>query len=323
MRVQPATHWQRNGYTNGDVRDADESAPRTGPGRGSTAATSPPAGAIWDTNREGTSVSETRDSFGARATLNYSGGTATYYRLEALSGFGDISRLPITVKILLENVLRNASAEGFSPDVVEVLARWRPGEHSDAEVPFLPARVLLQDYTGVPAVVDLAAMRSAMERLGGDPSRVNPLLPADLVVDHSVTVDVFGSALAYAGNVELEYKRNRERYQLLRWAQQAFDGLSIVPPGTGICHQVNLEYLSKVVQAREVDGEMVAFPDTCVGTDSHTPMSMASAYSPGGSAELRRRARCSASRSTCCRRRWSACASSASCARARLRPTWS
>ncbi|MEI2619028.1 MAG: aconitate hydratase [Thermomicrobiales bacterium] len=217
-------------------------------------------------------MSEHRDPFGARATLEYSGGSIQYYRLAALSKFGDIDRLPLTVKILLENVLRNCGTESFGEANVEALASWKPGERREGELPFLPARVLLQDYTGVPAIVDLAAMRSAMARLGGDPSKVNPLLPADLVIDHSVTVDAFGSTLAFERNVEYEYRRNKERYTVLRWAQQSFNGLRIVPPGTGICHQVNLEYLSQVVQAREIDGEMIAFPDTCVGTDSHTPM---------------------------------------------------
>ncbi|HEX5165916.1 MAG TPA: aconitate hydratase AcnA, partial [Thermomicrobiales bacterium] len=219
-------------------------------------------------------MSTTSDPFGARATLHYSGGEVTWFRLAALADYGDIRRMPVTVKILLENVLRNVSLgeDGFDPAAVETLARWTPNGSGEGELPFLPARVLLQDFTGVPAVVDLAAMRSAMQRLGGDPARVNPLLPADLVIDHSVAVDTFGTMLAYGSNVEMEYQRNRERYALLRWAQHAFDGMSIVPPGTGICHQVNLEFLSKVVQAREVRGEMVAFPDTCVGTDSHTPM---------------------------------------------------
>ncbi len=212
------------------------------------------------------------DPFGARATLEWSGGSATYFKLSALSGIADIERLPVTVKILLENALRNATGEGFEPADVELLAKWTPGADAAGEVPFLPARVLLQDYTGVPCIVDLAAMRSAMERLGGDPSRVNPLLPVDLVIDHSVMVDVFGAANAFMLNVDMEYKRNKERYQLLRWAQQSFDGVRIVPPGTGICHQVNLEFLSTVVASREIDGELQVFPDTCVGTDSHTPM---------------------------------------------------
>lgn len=212
------------------------------------------------------------DPLGVRASLHCAGGTVAYYRLAALSQLGMSERLPFTVKILLESVLRNLGTGGFDQADVELLAGWSPGQSSDAEIPFMPARVLLQDYTGVPVVVDMAAMRSAMRRLGGDPSRINPLLPADLVIDHSVTVDVFGSRLAYAANVEHEYNRNQERYALLRWAQQAFDGLSIVPPGTGICHQVNLEYLARVVQSREMGGEPIAFPDTCVGTDSHTPM---------------------------------------------------
>jgi aconitate hydratase len=215
---------------------------------------------------------EHADTFGARATLQLASGSVTIYRLAALAGLGDVDRMPHVVKILLENVLRYAGQEPFEPAHVETLAAWKPGGDKSAELPFLPARILLQDYTGVPAVVDIAAMRSAMARLGGDPRKVNPLMPADLVIDHSVQVDLFGSSLAFAANVEREYERNIERYQLLRWAQQAFDGMTVVPPGTGICHQVNLEFLSKVVQAREVDGETVAFPDTLVGTDSHTTM---------------------------------------------------
>ncbi len=214
----------------------------------------------------------TNDPFNARDTLEYAGGSATIYRLDALSDFGDIERMPMTVKIILENVLRNVGNDGFEAAHVEALAGWKPASEIDSELPYLPTRVLLQDLTGVPAVVDFAAMRSAMERLGGDPAKVNPLLPADLVIDHSVQVDMFASKLAYSLNVEREYERNGERYALLRWAQQALNGLSIVPPGTGICHQVNLEYLSRVVDVREINGEMVAFPDTCVGTDSHTPM---------------------------------------------------
>ncbi|HYU19938.1 MAG TPA: aconitate hydratase AcnA [Chloroflexota bacterium] len=210
--------------------------------------------------------------FGARASLSVAGQSVSYYSLAALRDLADVERLPHTVKILLENVLRNCGRESFEPGHVEVLARWSPEQARDAELPFLPARVLLQDYTGVPAVVDLAAMRSAMQRLGRDPAKVNPLLPADLVIDHSVQIDLFGSTEAFTANVRREYERNVERYALLRWAQQAFDGLSVVPPGTGICHQVNLEFLAKVVQARPVDGEMVALPDTLVGADSHTTM---------------------------------------------------
>jgi len=212
------------------------------------------------------------DAFGARSTLKTASGSVTMYQLSALSSLGDVERMPHVVKILLENVLRNAGQEPFEASHVEALAGWKPKGDKSAELPFLPARVLLQDYTGVPAVVDIAAMRSAMARLGGDPKKVNPLLPADLVIDHSVQVDLFGTSLAYSGNVLKEYERNQERYQLLRWAQSSFDGMTVVPPGTGICHQVNLEFLSKVVQARSIDGEMMAFPDTLVGTDSHTTM---------------------------------------------------
>ena len=212
------------------------------------------------------------DRFGARAQLP--GGPA-YFRLGALDrrGVGDVSRLPMTVKILLENLLRHAAERFVSDDDVIALAGWdgRPPLH-DRERAFVPARVLLQDLTGVPAVVDLAAMRSAVRRWGGDPARIDPLVPVDLVVDHSVQVDAFGSAAAYGRNIEREYERNHERYALLRWAQQAFRGFRVVPPGMGIVHQVNLEHLAEVVTVRDVDGLATAIPDTVVGTDSHTPM---------------------------------------------------
>ena len=179
----------------------------------------------------------------------------------------------MTVKILLENVLRNAGRGVVREDEVRALAAWQPRAAIEAEIPFMPARVLLQDFTGVPAVVDLAAMRDAMAEIGGDPARIDPLVPADLVIDHSVQVDRYRTADAFAFNVDREYERNGERYQLLRWAQTAFNGLRVVPPGTGIVHQVNLEYLAQVVIAREDEsGETVAFPDTLVGTDSHTTM---------------------------------------------------
>ncbi len=215
------------------------------------------------------------DPFGARASLTLSNGeTVTYFRLAAIAHriSAGLDQLPYTLKVLLENVLRNAGTEPFSEEHVETLASWRPGGKEFNEFPFLPARVLLQDLTGVPAVVDLAAMRSAMARLGGDPKKINPLVNADLVIDHSVQVDAFGTTLAFARNVDFEYQRNGERYGLLRWAQQAFQNFNVVPPGTGICHQVNLEYLSKVVQLRDENGEKVALPDTLVGTDSHTTM---------------------------------------------------
>src|SRR5712691_7170121 len=176
---------------------------------------------------------------------------------------GDVSHLPFSLRILLENVLRTSSAED-----AQAVSEWVATDEPSREISFMPARVLLQDFTGVPAIVDLAAMRDAMRDLGGDPAKINPLLPAELVIDHSVQVDEFATKLAMRRNVELEFERNRERYAFLRWGQGAFDNLKVVPPNTGICHQVNLEYLGRVVESR--DGQ--AFPDTLVGTDSHTTM---------------------------------------------------
>jgi len=210
----------------------------------------------------------------ARSVLPVGDRSYAYYRLDA-AGAIDLARLPYTVKVLLENALRHAAGGSglVSPADVRALAAWDPLQPGEVELPFMPARVILQDFTGVPCVVDLAAIRDAMAAMGGDPSRVNPLVPADLVIDHSVQVDLFGSELAFAGNVEREYERNGERYALLRWAQQAFDNFRVVPPGTGIVHQVNLEFLADVVTARPgPDGQLVAFPDTLVGTDSHTTM---------------------------------------------------
>ncbi|HEY3165010.1 MAG TPA: aconitate hydratase [Candidatus Limnocylindrales bacterium] len=212
------------------------------------------------------------DPFAARASLGT--GLPDLYRLDAIADRIDLERAPVTLKILLENVLRHAGGGIVEPGDVETLASWRPGVAAEAEVPFMPARVLLQDFTGVPAVVDLAVMRDAMADLGGDPALVNPLVPADLVIDHSVQVDRFGTSAAFAFNVEREYERNGERYQLLRWAQTAFRGLRVVPPGTGIVHQVNLEYLASVVtDVPDGAGDgRIAYPDTLVGTDSHTTM---------------------------------------------------
>jgi aconitate hydratase len=225
-------------------------------------------------------MSARRNPFGARAALPGAATSVDFYRLAALAGrdITALERLPFTLRVLLENLLRHSDESPgalVSPDDVLALARWRPraAASSNREFAFLPARVVLQDFTGVPCVVDLAAMRSAVRQLGGDPQGVNPLVPADLVIDHSVQVDFFGTNLAFARNVEREYERNGERYALLRWAQQAFKDFQVVPPGTGIVHQVNLEYLAKVVQARpDADGTMVAYPDTLVGTDSHTTM---------------------------------------------------
>jgi aconitate hydratase len=208
-----------------------------------------------------------KEMSGARGSLALSGEVLDLYRLDWLSeqGIASTERLPHTIRILLENLLRRSGSRDVSDNDVEALARW-PGPAAD--VAFMPSRVLMQDFTGVPAVVDLAAMRSATARLGGDPARINPSIPVDLIIDHSVQVDLFRSKDAYAANIDFEYGRNSERYALLRWAQQAFDGLRVVPPGAGICHQVNLEHLGHVVSHR--DG--VAFPDTLVGTDSHTTM---------------------------------------------------
>src|SRR5918998_1850938 len=218
------------------------------------------------------------DPFNARSTLSTPfGETVTYYRLEALQeqGLAKLDSLPFTVRILLENALRHAGGEFVDAEIVKTLARWEPrptGEGPAMELPFLPGRVVLQDFTGVPAVVDLAAMRDAVARVGGDVTRINPLVPADLVIDHSVQVDRFGTSTAFAQNVDLEYDRNRERYELLRWAQQSFQNFRVVPPGTGIVHQVNLEYLAPVVMTKLAGAETVALPDTLVGTDSHTTM---------------------------------------------------
>jgi aconitate hydratase len=205
----------------------------------------------------------TSDLASTRGSLETADGAVDIYRLDGIDT--DIDRLPKTIKILLENLLRRAGTRDVSEDDVRALAAW-PGPAGD--IAFKPARVLMQDLTGVPAVVDLAAMRSAMARNGGDPSKVDPLVPADLIIDHSVQVDLFRTEGAYAANIEFEYRRNAERYALLRWAQQAFDGLRVVPPGAGICHQVNLEHLGHVVTVRD----RIAFPDTLVGTDSHTTM---------------------------------------------------
>src|ERR1700724_1226690 len=200
--------------------------------------------------------------------------TLDYYPLSRLAetGFGDPTRLPMTVKILLEGLLREADSGRVSETSLRALTRWPERPPAGAEVPYLPARVLLQDFTGVPAVVDLAAMRSAMQRAGKDAGRIDPLVQADLVIDHSVQVDAFGSLGSYARNIEREYARNGERYALLRWAQQAFHNFSVVPPGMGICHQVNLERLSRVVQVRKDARGSYALPDTLLGTDSHTTM---------------------------------------------------
>jgi len=215
------------------------------------------------------------DAFGARSTFDTGFGRATIYRLDTLEKAGiapGLARLPFSIKVLLEAVLRSVDGELVTAEDVKNLGAWNAAAPKDVELPFMPARVILQDFTGVPAVVDLASMRAAVKRLGADPKRINPLVPVDLVVDHSVQVDEFGSKDALRRNAEIEFERNRERYEFLRWGQKAFASFRVVPPATGIVHQVNLEYLAKGVLLKPEGGESVALPDTLVGTDSHTTM---------------------------------------------------
>ena len=214
------------------------------------------------------------NSFGTRKVLKV--GTEGYeiFGLAELekAGFKNIARLPVSLKVLLENLLRQEDNRHVNKADIEALAKWEPKAKQEKEIAFMPARVLMQDLTGVPAVVDLAAMREAMKRLGGDPKKINPLAPVDLVIDHSVQVDFFGTADAFHKNSEIEFERNVERYAFLRWGQTAFDNFRLIPPDTGICHQVNLEYLAPVVFRAQKDGAHFAYPDTVVGTDSHTTM---------------------------------------------------
>ena len=214
------------------------------------------------------------DSFGARKVLKVGSESYDIFRLDELerAGFKNVSRLPVSLKILLENLLRQEDDHHVNKADIEALANWEPRAKQQKEIAFMPARVLMQDLTGVPAVVDLAAMREAMKRLGGDPKKINPLAPVDLVIDHSVQVDYFATADAFHKNSELEFERNVERYAFLRWGQTAFDNFRLIPPDTGICHQVNLEYLAPVVFRAKKDGAQFAYPDTVVGTDSHTTM---------------------------------------------------
>jgi aconitate hydratase len=212
------------------------------------------------------------DSFGARSELEVGGRSYEIYRLDALQQRFDVARLPYSIKVLLENVLRLEDGASVAAEDVEAIAAWDAAAEPSVEIPFQPARVLMQDFTGVPAVVDLAAMRDAMAELGGDPESINPLVDVDLVIDHSVQVDAFGNERAFAVNAEHEFERNRERYSFLKWGREAFDNFSVVPPATGICHQVNLEHIAQVVHSHEHEGPIQAFPDTLVGTDSHTTM---------------------------------------------------
>jgi aconitate hydratase len=211
----------------------------------------------------------TVDSFGSKGVLNVAGTDYEIFRLNSVEG---ADSLPFSLKVLLENLLRTEDGANITADHVRALAGWDPNAEPDTEIQFTPARVIMQDVTGVPCVVDLATMREAVKELGGDPKRVNPLAPAEMVIDHSVQIDAFGNSGALERNMEIEYQRNGERYQFLRWGQTAFDDFKVVPPGTGIVHQVNIEYLARTVMTREVDGVVRAYPDTCVGTDSHTTM---------------------------------------------------
>ena len=214
-----------------------------------------------------------QDSFGAKGTLDVDGKTYEIYRLGAVTGEGlDVASLPYSLKVLLENLLRTEDGADITADDVKALAGWDETAQPDKEIQFTPARVIMQDFTGVPCVVDLATMREAMAELGGDAEKINPLAPTELVIDHSVIADVFGTPEAFERNVEIEYERNKERYQFLRWGQTAFHDFKVVPPGTGIVHQVNIEHLARVTFTREIDGELTAYPDTLVGTDSHTTM---------------------------------------------------
>ncbi|OKL44922.1 aconitate hydratase AcnA [Pseudovibrio exalbescens] len=214
------------------------------------------------------------DSFGAKKTLKVGDKSYTYFSIPDAekNGLEGVSKLPFSLKVVLENLLRFEDGRTVTKEDIQAVAQWLVNRKSSHEISYRPARVLMQDFTGVPAVVDLAAMRDAAVKLGGDPKKVNPLVPVDLVIDHSVMVDYFGTASSFALNVEKEYERNKERYEFLRWGQSAFDNFRAVPPGTGICHQVNLEYLAKTVWTKEENGETVAYPDTLVGTDSHTTM---------------------------------------------------
>ena len=219
-------------------------------------------------------VQRRHNTFGTRTAFDTGSGMAHFYRLSKLreDGIGDTSRIPFSIKVLLEAVLRACDGYEVTEEDVAALAKWDAKQPAQVEIPFKPARVILQDFTGVPALVDLAAMRAAMKRLGGDSGKIQPLIPVDLVIDHSVQVDRFGTPESLGINAQIEFERNRERYEFLRWGQQAFRNFRVVPPATGIVHQVNLEFLAKGVLLRDEQGDAVALPDTLVGTDSHTTM---------------------------------------------------
>ncbi|MET0713724.1 MAG: aconitase family protein, partial [Mycetocola sp.] len=211
----------------------------------------------------------TVNSFGAKNTLSVGGTDYEIFRLDTVEGS---EKLPFSLKVLLENLLRTEDGKNVTAEQIKKLGGWVPTAEPDTEIQFTPARVVMQDFTGVPCIVDLATMREAVAELGGDPTKINPLAPAELVIDHSVIADLFGTEDALERNVEIEYERNGERYQFLRWGQTAFEDFKVVPPGTGIVHQVNIEYLARVTYTRAVNGALQAYPDTLVGTDSHTTM---------------------------------------------------
>ena len=210
-----------------------------------------------------------KNSFNAKKNVEVAGKSFEIFDISSIEG---ATNLPFSLKVLLENLLRTEDGANITADHIKALAKWDPSTEPDTEIQFTPARVVMQDFTGVPCVVDLATMREAIVELGGDASRVNPLAPAELVIDHSVIADVFGTKDSFEKNTDIEYERNQERYRFLRWGQTAFDEFKVVPPGTGIVHQVNIEFLARVVMTRLVDGVMRAYPDTVVGTDSHTTM---------------------------------------------------
>src|SRR5687767_2516092 len=242
----PALNWDDRGWTHEAHADA------AGPPRGR--------------RRE---VAASKDSFGARSTLTVDGTDYDIFRLDAVEGS---DKLPFSLKVLLENLLRTEDGEDITADHIRAIANWDPNAEPDQEIQFTPARVVMQDFTGVPCIVDLATMREAMAELGGDPQKINPLAPAEMVIDHSVIADIFGTPDSFERNVDLEYQRNGERYQFLRWGQGAFSDFKVVPPGTGIVHQVNIEHLARVIFPRQEGDKVVAYPDTLVGTDSHTTM---------------------------------------------------
>jgi aconitate hydratase len=210
-----------------------------------------------------------KNSFNAKKNLQVAGKSFEIFDISAIEG---ASNLPFSLKVLLENLLRTEDGANITQAHIKALANWDPTIEPDTEIQFTPARVVMQDFTGVPCVVDLATMREAIVELGGDPSKVNPLAPAELVIDHSVIADKFGTKDSFEQNTDIEYERNQERYRFLRWGQSAFDEFKVVPPGTGIVHQVNIEYLARVIMVRTVQGVVRAYPDTVVGTDSHTTM---------------------------------------------------